>query len=246
MQELILRKENQDFRITEAFKMLRTNIEFSGEDVKVIAFTSTTPNEGKSTVTYNLAQTFAEAGKKVLLIDADLRKSVMKQRVKKGKTRYGLTHYLTGMKTLDEVLCKTDVGNLYLCMSGPVPPNPSELLSGKRFASMIEAARKVFDFIIVDTPPIGSVIDASIAAQPCDGVVMVVRSGMTSYRFVRKARASLEMAHCKILGYVLNGIDISKKSSYHGKYYGHYYGDENAEKLETTKEGKSSSKESAS
>lgn len=224
MQEIILKKEKQDFRSAEAYKILRTNLEFSGENIKIVAITSTIPGEGKSTVAYNLAQTFAEAGKKVLLLDADLRKSVMKQRIKKGKTHYGLTHYFTGMKKLEEVLCKADVDNLYMCLSGPVPPNPSELLSGKRFSALLEAAKNAFDFIVIDTLPIGSVIDAAVVARQCDGVVVVVRSGKSSYRFARKSQKRLEMANCRVLGYVLNDINMNKKGGYYGKYYGSYYG----------------------
>ena len=143
MQEFTIKQTILDYRSKEAFKTLRTNIEFSGEDTKVIFLTSTTPNEGKSTVSFELAQSFAQNGMKTLLIDADLRKSVMKSRGKKGKVKYGLTHYLSGKTTFENALCVSDVDNFYMIFAGPVPPNPSELLGNDRFKNMIEASERI-------------------------------------------------------------------------------------------------------
>ena len=133
MQELSLKQKKLDFRTQEAFKTLRTNIEFSGSDVKTVFFTSTTPNEGKSTVSFELALSFAQAGKRTLLVDADLRKSVMKSRYKKGRVQFGLSHFLIGRVQFEDVVCSTDVPNFHLVFAGPVPPNPSELLGSERF-----------------------------------------------------------------------------------------------------------------
>lgn len=168
MQEFEIKQIEMDFRASEAFKTLRTNIEFSGEDVQVIAITSATPNEGKSSVSFELAQSFAQAGRKTLLLDADLRKSVMRSRYRKGRVRYGLTNCLAGKNKFEEALCATDVPNFFMVFAGPVPPNPSELLGGQRFRDIVEEARKAFDIIIIDTPPVGSVIDAVVAAKNCD------------------------------------------------------------------------------
>ena len=163
-QSVVLKDETEmDFRTKEAYKTLRANLEFAGDDVKVIAVTSCTPNEGKSSTSMNLAKAIAESGKKVILIDADLRKSVLVGRYKTGAVKYGLTHYLSGQKTFNEVYCNTNIKNLYIAFSGPVPPNPSELLGGKYFGSMVKSLRSVFDYVIIDTPPLGSVIETKSA-----------------------------------------------------------------------------------
>lgn len=223
MQSIELNREELDFRSKEAFKTLRTNIEFSGSDVKVIALTSCTPNEGKSDTSFELAESFAQNGKKVLLIDADLRKSVMRQRHKRGKVRLGLSNYLVGKTSMEECMCRTDVKNFDLIFSGPVPPNPSELLDNARFKEMIAKARKNYDMVIIDTPPLGSVIDTAVVSKLCDGVIMVIESAAISYHFARKVKEQLDMTGCKILGVVLNKINMSGKG-YYGKYYGKYYG----------------------
>ena len=160
MQHVSLRfDKSEDYRIKEAFKTLRTNIEFSGADLKVIAVTSCTPNEGKSSVAMELAKAFAEAGKRTLLIDADMRKSVLVGRYKTGAVRLGLTHILVGREKLSDVICKTNFPKLYMIFAGPVPPNPSELLGGENFESLINKAKQLFDYVIVDTPPLGRVIE---------------------------------------------------------------------------------------
>ena len=125
---------------------------------------------------------------------------------------------------MEDVICLTDVPNLCLVFAGPVPPNPSELLHGERFEQFMDKAKKVFDMIIVDTPPIGSVIDAAIISKNCDGGIVVVKAGNISYRFAKKGIEQLEMAGCKVLGCVLNQVKISSKS-YYGKYYGKYHSD---------------------
>lgn len=224
MQEVFLKQEKLDFRSQEAFKTLRTNVEFSGTNVKTVFLTSTTPGEGKSTVSFELAKSFAQAGKKTLFLDLDLRKSVLKGRYRRGKVKYGFSHYLIGRVEMEDVICLTDVPNLCLVFAGPVPPNPSELLHGERFEQFMDKAKKVFDMIIVDTPPIGSVIDAAIISKNCDGGIVVVKAGNISYRFAKKGIEQLEMAGCKVLGCVLNQVKISSKS-YYGKYYGKYHSD---------------------
>lgn len=223
MQEVILKKEDMDFRMKEAFKTLRTNIEFSGEDVKVVCITSCTPNEGKSHTSFEVAKSFAEIGKKTLLVDADLRKSVMREKYEAGAVKYGLTNYLAGKVSLDEALCKTDVEGFTMMFAGPVPPNPSELLGSKKFVNFIAKAREYYDMIIIDTPPLGSVIDTAVVSKCCDGAVIVIASGQISYRFARKVKQQLDVAGCRVLGCVLNKVDLGG-NKYYGKYYGRYYG----------------------
>ena len=212
-----------DSSSSEAYKRLRTNIQFCGSDVKVIAITSTIPNEGKSSVSFNLAVSMADAGKRVIFLDTDLRKSVLVGRYKINKAVKGLTHYLSGVNQFDEVVYATNVDNLHVVFSGPVPPNPSELLGNKYFKNLVKQLRENYDYVIIDTPPVGSVIDAASVAQECDGVILVVSSGEISYKAVQKSKDQMEKSNCRILGAVLNKVEIGK-GGYYGKYYGRYYG----------------------
>ncbi len=224
MEEVTLRNIAQDYRTKESYKTLRTNIEFSGEDKRVIVFTSCTPSEGKSTVSLSLAQSLAEGGKKVLFIDADLRKSVLAGRHHVTGDIRGLSHYLTGQATLDDVIKQTQEPNLHVIFAGVLPPNPAELLGGKKFETLLVQARKTYDYVIVDAPPLGSVIDAAVIARSCDGAVLVIAAKSVSYQFARQIESQLEKADCPILGVVLNKVDM-KQDKYYGRYYGKYYGE---------------------
>ena len=223
MQQVAIRKEKLNYQVREAYKTLRTNVELSGENVKVIALTSCTPGEGKSTVSFYLAKSFAENGDRTLFIDADLRKSVLRRRHSKGILRLGLTNYLAGGAEAGEVITKTDVENFDIIFSGPFPPNPSELLGSERFENLIRIARANYDVVIIDTPPLGSVIDTVVASKFCDGVIMVVSAGEISYHFALDIKDQLDKANAKILGVVLNKVRFGGGSAY-GKYYGKYYG----------------------
>ncbi|MBQ7678217.1 MAG: polysaccharide biosynthesis tyrosine autokinase [Butyrivibrio sp.] len=224
--QLHFSQAENDYRIKEAYKTLRSNVEFSGSDVRAISVTSCSPGEGKSSVSMALARAFAEAGKKTVLVDADMRKSVLVGRYRTGTVRLGLTHCLVGREKLSSVICETDIPNLYVIFSGPVPPNPSELLGGKMFSKMLDNMRHVFDYIIIDTPPLGSVIDAAVIAKQCDGTVLVIQDNAVSYRFAQRVKDQLDKAGAKMLGVVLNKVDLSGKGiySHYGKYYGRYYG----------------------
>lgn len=215
----------EDYRMSEAFKSLRTNIEFCGSDVKTIAMTSCTPNEGKSSCAMEIAKAFAKAGNKTLLLDCDLRKSVLVGRYKTGGVRKGLTHALIGKAPIADVVYSTNVPNLFIIFSGPVPPNPSELLGGEEFEKMLKKLRDVFDYIIVDAPPLGSVIDAAVIGTKCDGMVLVIESNAISYRFAQSVKDQIDKSGCRILGAVLNKVDMSGgRYGHYGKYYGRYYG----------------------
>lgn len=246
MQRISLRfDKDEDYRIKEAFKTLRTNIEFSGSDLKVIAVTSCTPNEGKSSIAMELAKAFAEAGKRTLLIDADMRKSVLVGRYKTGAVRLGLTHVLVGREKLGDVICKTNFPKLYMIFAGPVPPNPSELLGGESFENLLRKMRQIFDYVIVDTPPLGSVIDAAVAAKRCDGTILVVENNSISYKFAQNVKEQLDKSGSRILGVVLNKVDMSTKGGYghygryYGKYYGKYYGQYGKETSQAAKKAES-------
>ena len=211
-----------DFKTKEAYKTLRTNVQFCGNDVKIISLTSCVPNEGKSMVSFNLAISMAETGKKVLFIDADLRKSVLIGRYKINKAIKGLTQYLLGVEQLDDVRYSTNVKNMDLILSGPVPPNPAELLNNEKFTELLETARKEYDYVIIDTPPIGQVIDPAIVAQQTDGVIFLISQANISYKYAQKQIEQMRKSGCRILGAVLNKVDPEEKGGYYGGYYGKY------------------------
>lgn len=218
--------EKLDFRTKEAYKTLRTNLEFSGKNIRVIALTSCVPNEGKTSISFQLACSLAESGKKTMLVDADLRKSVLQGRYKVTKGRFGLSHYLSGQVKLDEIFCNTNIPNLHIVLAGPIPPNPTELLSNEAFQMMIAKMRGDYEYVVIDTPPLGSVIDGAIVARECDGAMIVIEANAVSYRFAQNVKEQLEKAGCRILGCVLNKVNM-KNNPYYGKYYGKYYGREN-------------------
>ena len=213
-----------DFVSNEAYKTLRTNITFCGEDVRLIAVTSSTPNEGKTNVTFNLARAFAEDNKRILFIDADIRKSVLEARLGADQEVKGLSHYLTGKAELKDIVYGTNVDHMDFIGTGPVAPNPSELLGNQKFQRLLEWARSEYQYVMIDCPPIGSVIDAAVVARQCDGAVYVIESEATSWRLAQRGKEQLEKTGCKILGAVLNKVEMSGKRYGYGKYYGKYYG----------------------
>ena len=226
MQTVTLKNIAKDYRSNEAYQTLRTNLEFSGSDNKAIVLTSSTPNEGKSTVSIGLALALVESGKRVLFVDADLRKSVLVGRHRVTEEVKGLSHYLSGQADLNDVICRTQEAGLFVIFAGVVPPNPSELLGQKRFAHLIENAKANYDYVIIDAPPLGNVIDAAVISKVCDASVLVVAAKSVSYKFVRTVKEQLEKTGCPILGVVLNKVDM-KQNKYYGKYYGNYYGNGN-------------------
>jgi capsular exopolysaccharide synthesis family protein len=212
-----------DFNSNEAYKRLRTNIMFCRSNVKVICVTSCLPNEGKSNVSFNLAVSFAESGKRVLFIDADLRRSAIIGRYKPDQAVLGLTHYLSGQNSLAEILYDAGIENLDMIFTGPVPPNPAELLGSMDFIDLLDVLRKEYDYIIIDTPPIGSVVDSVIVAEQSDGLVFVIEAKVISYKFAQKILKQLENEKCKILGAVLNKVDMNDMGyKYYGKKYKKY------------------------
>lgn len=211
---------------TESLRALKTNIQFCGDDVKCILFTSTLPDEGKSTVTFDLARSLTDSGKSVLLIDTDMRKSVLLGRLR-AKTLergeiHGLSHYLSGQKSLSEVLYATQIPKLFMIFAGPSVPNPTEILEKKYFAEMLEFGKKQFDYVLIDCAPVGAAIDAAIVAKHCDGAVLVIAQGVANSRMIGSVKKQLEASGVRILGAVLNKIRMEK--SHYGKYYGSYYG----------------------
>lgn len=203
-----------DFFTQEAYKVLRTNLQFCGKDIKVIAFTSCNESEGKTTVALNVANSFAELGKKVLLIDADMRKSVLAGRNTNVQKPKGLSEVLTGMCSLEDCLYSVEDSSLQILFSGQYPPNPVELLSGRYFASLIESSRKYYDYIIIDTPPVGPVIDAAVVAANCDGTVLVLRDAKVRGSQAKEVVEQLRKSDCRVLGVVKNHVQRKSKSYY--------------------------------
>lgn len=203
MEKLTLNLEAQaDFRTREAYKTLRTNLLLCGQDCHVVAVTSCGRQEGKTTVTLHLARSLTELGKKVLVIDADMRASVMAARYAGIDDPPGLSQVLTGAVTpMDSIHATRDPG-LHLIFSGAYPPNPVELLSGGRFRALIAQSRKVYDYVLIDTPPLGWVIDAAVAAPHCDGVILVMADGAVRADEARKAAEQLRRSGSRILGVV--------------------------------------------
>ena len=197
----------EDYFTKEAYNVLRSNLQFCGKDIKVIMLTSCEANEGKTTVSMHLGKSFADLGKKVLVIDADMRKSVLAGRNTNAKNVQGLSEVLTGFAIKDETIYQTQFANLNILFAGKYPPNPVELLNSRHFAELVEDLKNngEFDYIIIDTPPLGMVIDAAVVAPMCDGVVLVMNDN-AKYGQVQNVIEQLRKSDSKILGVVRNRI----------------------------------------
>ena len=209
----------------EAFNVLRTNIQFCGQDVKMIAITSCTMNEGKSFVSLHLGRSLSEIGKRVLVIDADMRKSVMAGRNSNAKKAQGLSEVVTGQAKLTDCIYFTQYENLHVMFAGKYPPNPVELLNTSHFDSLLKAARGSYDYVIIDTPPLGMVIDAAVIAAKCDGAVLVIGNSHVKYPQAQDVVQQLQKVGCNVLGAVLNNAEKKGSGYYrHKKGYGYGYG----------------------
>lgn len=208
--------------ISEQFRMIRSNIMFSGVDheIKKLVITSAAPSAGKSTTAANIAVAYAQAGKKVLLIDGDLRKPTVHYTFEI-KNVFGLSNLITDQIGIDKAVQNTQVDNLSILASGPIPPNPSELLGSKRFKELIESFEQYFDMIIIDTPPVLAVTDAVIMSTIADGTILVTNVETNNKQHLIKAKEVLQKSDANILGIVLNNVEKSSKDDY---YYYEYYG----------------------
>ena len=210
------------FLYEESMRMLRTNLQFSGGNLRVILFTSSIQDEGKSETSFQLAISFAKLDKKVLYVDADMRKSVFTTRYQIKENVQGLSQYLSGQNT-EDIVYKTNIKNMDVVFAGPYAPNPAELLYENKLDEFIKTQSHQYDYIIIDAPPLANIVDAAVIGRCVDGAVIVVKSATVSQRMVKRVKDQLEKVNCKIIGAVLNGVEM-KKNSYHYKYYGDYYG----------------------
>lgn len=191
------------FLYEESMRMLRTNLQFSGSNLRVILFTSSIQDEGKSETSFQLAISFTKLDKKVLYIDADMRKSVFTTKHKISEEVQGLSQFLNGLNT-EDIIYKTNIKNLNVVFAGPYAPNPAELLYDIKLDEFIKRQRLNYDYIIIDAPPLANIVDAAIIGRCVDGAVIVVKSATVSQRVVKKVKDQLEKVNCKIIGVVLN------------------------------------------
>lgn len=211
--------EDSPFAVVEAYKALRTNVLFSlpNSGAKCIGVTSATKGEGKSSTALNLAISFSQIGKKVLIIDCDMRLPTIASKLGIPGVP-GLSDILVGNREVASALRQTSEYGITVLPSGTIPPDPTYLLESQRMKALIGILRKYFEIIIVDLPPVNSVADAAILAQHLDGFLVVVRHGVAEYREVNSMLNQLRLANAKILGMVYNDAPVAGKS-----YYKHYY-----------------------
>jgi len=222
---------NSNFHMAEAYKSIRSNLVFAlatnEEKCKKIVVTSSAAEEGKTITAINLSITFAQAGYKVLLIESDMRKPTIRNKLKI-KTAAGLSLCLAGRMTAEEAIYHDTVHGIDLIISGPIPPNPAELIISGRMSDLLDSLSDKYDYIFIDSPPINVVSETMALASLTAGVVLVVKYNSTTYKSVSSIISTLEFANVKPLGFVLNSVNfedmISKRSRGYGYGYGYGYG----------------------
>lgn len=239
MKQIDMNIQALPYAVEEAMNRLRVNIKFCGKNTKKILVISSVPNEGKSTVSVHLWKMLAEAGFPSVLVDLDLRKSVLKDwlEFKSEGEIQGLDYYLSGLSEYQNVIYETNISNGYIVPVSNLLENPSALLEDPRMEELLDRLAEDYRYVIIDSPPLDSVADGALIASFCDGAILVVRSGMTSRRLVKQSIQQLERVGCRLLGTVLNRVETKSRAyqKYYGKYgnyYSDYYGGHSAEKKE--------------
>ena len=204
----------------EAYRVIRTSVQFAqaGKELKTIAITSCTPNEGKSTTIANLAVVLTQAGKSVLLIDCDMRNPTVHKNFNLSN-KVGLSSCISMGTALSDAVQKTSIEGLYALTAGVIPPNPSELLGSERMQNVLQRAKEQYDYVLIDTPPVMPVTDALIVSRFVDGMILVIASAEVKVEMAREVKNQLVHAGANILGVVLNKV----RSEHHGYGYGYYY-----------------------
>ena len=223
MLKKLITKINPKSPISEAYRSIRTNIEFSNIDkeIKTIVVTSSQQNEGKSTVIANLAVSFAGMeNKKILILEGDLRNPTVHRLFNISNT-HGITDILTGQKSFDECVHKTEIEGLEVLTCGKMPPNPAEMLASNKMKALIESLKDYYDYIFIDSPPIGIITDAGIISTYADGTILVVASKEVDIEMAQISKDRLEKVNANILGVILNKFEEANGA--YG-YYNYYYG----------------------
>ena len=207
--------------ISEQYRAIRTNIEYSNVDqnTKTILVTSSDKNEGKTTTVSNLAVSFANLNKKVLIVDCDLRNPSIHKMFRLNNI-YGLTDILAKDRAVDKCIQETELENLYVLTAGAIPPNPAEILSSEKMKNLIEDLKNIYDYIFIDTPPIGLVTDAGVLSSFIDGVVLVVKSESVEKKYLEETKKKLDAVDARILGAILNSYKSEQKDYNYYSYYG--------------------------
>lgn len=216
---------------TEAYRVIRTSIQFAqaGKELKTIALTSCTSNEGKSTTIANLAVVLTQAGKSVLLIDCDMRNPTVHKNFNLSN-KVGLSSCISMGTALSDAVQKTSIEGLYALTGGVIPPNPSELLGSEQMKNVLQRAKERYDYVLIDTPPVMPVTDALIVSRFVDGMILVIASAEVKVEMARDVKNQLVNAGANILGVVLNKVRSEHRGYGYGYGYYYYYGSKGAEK----------------
>ncbi|WP_312562808.1 CpsD/CapB family tyrosine-protein kinase [Anaerospora sp.] len=219
-QRKLIVHEDPKSPISEAYRTLRTNLQFAkiNSELRTIMFTSSGPAEGKSTTIANVAVALAQSGRSIILVDCDLRKPVQHRIF--GKRNKGVTNILVDDSPAETFLQDTEIDNLRILPSGPIPPNPSELLSSAKMIQLLDELKGLADFVLIDAPPTIAVTDAAVMAVKVDGIVLVIDSTSVRPEMAQKAKDLLVKANGHILGVILNRVEIEEEHAYYYYYYG--------------------------
>lgn len=210
------------FAVNEAINVLRGNVQLSGNNIRTVAITSSLAHEGKSSVAFRLAKSMASLEKRVLYLDGDIRNSTTQIRYGIMGDKVGLSEYLCGEVSKEKIIYHTDDQWLDMIFTGAKAPNPSALVSGPLFQDLMQFLKSIYDYVIVDTPPLNVVIDGLLIAKQCDGTVLIVESGITERAQAEKARRQMEYAGINILGAVVNKVRMNERRYGYGYGYGNY------------------------
>ena len=219
----LITRENPKSPVSEAYRTIRTNIQFAGVDkaMKTIVFTSTAQDEGKSTVVANLGIVMAQAGQKVVIMDCDFRNPTQHRLFK--LQNKGLSNCIATGKDVLEIVQSSGTPGLDILTSGPVAPNPSEILASNRMKTVIEGLKEKYDYVLIDTPPVLPVTDSSVISSIADGTILLTAWNQITPAMAKEAKTRLEQAGAKILGVVLNKVEVASKGYGYGYGYGYYY-----------------------
>ena len=219
----LIARENPKSPVSEAYRTIRTNIQFAGVDkaMETIVFTSTAQDEGKSTVVANLGIVMAQAGQKVVIMDCDFRNPTQHRLFK--LQNKGLSNCIATGKDVLEIVQSSGTPGLDILTSGPVAPNPSEILASNRMKTVIEELKEKYDYVLIDTPPVLPVTDSSVIGSIADGTILLTAWNQITPAMAKEAKNRLEQAGAKILGVILNKVEVASKGYGYGYGYGYYY-----------------------